>query len=146
MTNRLAQPQAHIGKKGSKRRWLALALLVSWAIPQWALALDPAKSVFQYNCRTWTRQSGLSASGINAITQTKDDFIWLGTQKGLVRYDGVEFRSIILPSVRLFRHQGISSLSPTPMGDLWFGIPNGSFGLYRHDGEFETITNQAWVT
>jgi ligand-binding sensor domain-containing protein len=130
----------------STKQRLAMALLVFGLLPSLALALDPTKTVFQYNCRTWTRQSGLSASGINAITQTKDGFIWLGTQKGLVRYDGVEFKSIILPSVRLFRHQGISSLSATPNGDLWFGIPNGGFGLYRHDGEFETLTNQTWVT
>jgi ligand-binding sensor domain-containing protein len=146
MTTRFARPQAYNGKKGSKRPWLITALLVSLAIPRPAHALDPGKSIFQYNCRTWTRQSGLSASGINAITQTKDDFIWLGTQKGLVRYDGVEFRSIILPSDRLFRHQGISSLCATPNGDLWFAIPNGGFGLYRHNGEFETLTNQPWVT
>jgi ligand-binding sensor domain-containing protein/signal transduction histidine kinase len=146
MTTRLARPEANIGKKGSRKPWLATALLIILAFPPFALALDPAKSVFQYNCRTWTRQSGLSASGINAITQTKDDFIWLGTQKGLVRYDGVEFKAIVLPSVRLFRHQGISSLSATPDGGLWFGIPNGGFGLYRHDTVFETLTNQSWVT
>jgi signal transduction histidine kinase/ligand-binding sensor domain-containing protein len=146
MTTRLARPEARIGKKGSRKPWLATALLFFLAFPRFALALDPAKSVFQYNCRTWTRQSGLSASGINAITQTTDDFIWLGTQKGLVRYDGVEFKPIILPSVRLFRHQGISSLSATPEGGLWFGIPNGGFGLYRNDCVFETLTNQSWVT
>ena len=58
------------------------------------LALDPAKSVFQFNCQSWTRQNGLPPDTITAVTQTKDGYIWLGTQKGLVRFDGFEFKSL----------------------------------------------------
>src|SRR5690348_14255425 len=92
------------------RSWHArhvVAVLIYGALLPPALALDTARTVFQYNCQSWTRPSGLPASGINAITQTKDGFTWLGTQKGLVRYDGVEFKTFTLPSLRLFEHQGI---------------------------------------
>ena len=62
-------------------------------------ALDPAKSVYQYNCQNWTRQNGLPADLITGVTQTKDGYIWLGTQKGMVRFDGVDFKlmNIALP-------------------------------------------------
>jgi ligand-binding sensor domain-containing protein len=123
-----------------------MALLIYWAFLSPVLALDPSKTVFQYSCQTWTRHSGLSANGINAITQTRDGFLWLGTQKGLVRYDGVEFKILTLPSLRLFEHQGISSLSGADNDDLWFGIPNGAFGVYRADSGFAALTNQSWVT
>lgn len=122
------------------------ALLIYGACLSTVLALDPARTVFQYSCQTWTRHSGLSANGINAITQTRDGFIWFGTQKGLVRYDGVEFKILTLPSSRLFEHRGISSLSGAGNDDLWFGIPNGAFGFYRADTGFGALTNQAWVT
>ena len=125
---------------------LALAWLLWATFPPTALALDPAKGIYQYNCQTWTAQSGLDASGVNAIAQTKDAFIWLGTQKGLVRYDGVEFKAMPLPQNQLFRQRGISSLSASSDGDLWFGIANGSVGIYRPDIGFVMLTNQPWAT
>src|ERR1700685_2726508 len=65
-------------------------------LPLSLFALDPAKSVFQFNCQSWTHQSVLPSDGVSSITQTKDGYIWLGTQKGLVRFDGVEFKVINL--------------------------------------------------
>ena len=129
----------------SRPAWRATALLIYCACGSSVLALDPAKTVFQYSCQSWTRDSGLSANGIHAITQTKDGFIWLGTQKGLVRYDGLEFKTFTLPSLPIFEHQGISCLSSGDNGDLWFGIPKGGFGLYRAESGFVAVTNQAWV-
>jgi ligand-binding sensor domain-containing protein/signal transduction histidine kinase len=121
-------------------------LLLPLVLTDRGFALDPAKNLAQYNCQTWTPQSGLPANGINAITQTKGGFIWLGSQRGLVRYDGVEFKSMELPRTRLFQQQGISSLSASTNGDLWFGFLNGAFGLCRRDSIFVALTNQTWVT
>ena len=39
-----------------------------------AHALDPAKSLGQFNRRSWTRENGLPASRINSLTQTKDGY------------------------------------------------------------------------
>src|ERR1041385_2718961 len=89
----------------TRSRWDLVALLMYWAFVPMGSALDPAKTVFQYSCQTWRRHNGLSANGIHAITQTKDGFIWLGTQKGLIRYDGLEFKAFTLPSLPLFEHQ-----------------------------------------
>jgi ligand-binding sensor domain-containing protein len=79
--------------------------------PVRSFALDPAKSVYQYNCQSWTRREDLPANSINAITQTKDGYLWLGTAKGLVRFDGFEFKVIGLPDNVQFQSQVISSLS-----------------------------------
>jgi ligand-binding sensor domain-containing protein/signal transduction histidine kinase len=107
-------------------------------------ALDPARSVYQYNCRSWTRQNGLPANGINAIVQTTDGYIWLGTQNGLVRFDGVEFRPFDLPSRNVFRNHIVSILSPARNGGLWFGLHGGAFGSY--DGHaFVSYEDREWV-
>src|SRR3954468_2722095 len=71
-----------------KRLGVGMCLLLVWP----ALALDPTKSVYQYSCRSWARQNGLSANGVNAVIQSKDGYLWLGTAMGLVRFDGIEFK------------------------------------------------------
>src|ERR1035441_8303335 len=55
----------------------AASFLCAW-LPARGFALDPARNVFQYNCRSWSRQNGLPANTVNAIAQTKDGYIWLG--------------------------------------------------------------------
>ena len=107
-------------------------------------ALDPAKTVYQYNCQSWTRREALPVNSINAITQTKDGYIWFGTSKGLVRFDGLEFKEIGMPDHVQFRSRVISSLSSSKAGGLWFGINAGSLGYY--DGQnFFPATNVNWV-
>jgi ligand-binding sensor domain-containing protein/signal transduction histidine kinase len=126
------------------RRWgwsraLALGILV---LPCSVRALDPGKSVFQFNCQNWTRQNGLPADKISAITQTKDGFIWLGTQNGLFRFDGLEFTAmpIDLPQAPT---QDIRSLSRSKDGELWFAINQGGFGGY--DGrKFFPLVDDRW--
>ncbi|MGD1845251.1 MAG: histidine kinase [Salibacteraceae bacterium] len=64
-------------------RWLCL--LCFWAICGQGLAQD--RCYFQY-----TMEDGLPSSTVYGITQDHDGFIWLGTSRGLVRFDGRQFR------------------------------------------------------
>src|SRR5262249_28102402 len=124
-------------------------LVTAWAficLPCQLMALDPAKSIYQYNCRNWTRQNGLPVNGISAIAQTRDGYLWLGTQKGLVVFDGVQFNLISLPNQHQFWNQTISSLTGSKDGGLWFGINGGSFGYYDGRENFSSIESNKWVT
>ena len=112
--------------------------------PVRSFALDPAKNVYQYNCQSWTRQEDLPANSINAITQTKDGYLWFGTSKGLVRFDGLEFKEIGMPNHVQFRSRIISSLASSKAGGLWFGINGGSLGYYDEQNFF-SATNVSWV-
>ncbi|HZL42421.1 MAG TPA: two-component regulator propeller domain-containing protein [Verrucomicrobiae bacterium] len=104
-------------------RWSSvLILLLAWR----ALGLDPAKTLYQYNCRSWSRQNGLPANGVSAITQTRDGYIWLGTPMGLVRFDGVEFKSIDMGGLR---STIINSLCSSASGGLWLGLDRGAFAF-----------------
>jgi ligand-binding sensor domain-containing protein len=44
------------------------------------VALDPARSIYQHNCQSWTRREDLPANSINAMTQTKDGYLWFPAQ------------------------------------------------------------------
>jgi len=51
-------------------------------------AVDPTRAVFQYVHDSWGTEKGLPGGSITAIAQTSDGYLWIGTDKGLVRFDG----------------------------------------------------------
>jgi ligand-binding sensor domain-containing protein/signal transduction histidine kinase len=104
--------------------WIALALLFLLAPASSTFALDPDRDLSQYTCRNWSRQNGLPGNGVNAIAQTADGYIWLGTSAGLVRFDGVDF---YLLSSKL-RTPTVTSLAAGKRGGLWLGLRDGAFG------------------
>ena len=54
-----------------------------------ALALDPARALTQYQTRHWGPDEGMPCNNVLAVVQTADGYLWLGTEEGLVRFDGV---------------------------------------------------------
>src|SRR5262245_32828117 len=77
-------------------RWLlrsTILLVVLVHVPP-AYALDPARTLTQYVHRIWQVQQGLPQASIYAILQTHDRYLWLGTQTGLVTFDGVRFTAV----------------------------------------------------
>ncbi|HEY2382422.1 MAG TPA: two-component regulator propeller domain-containing protein [Terriglobia bacterium] len=64
-------------------------LLLFLCIP--AFALDPNRALTQYVHRIWQAPQGLPDATITSILQTHDGYLWLGTEAGLVRFDGVRF-------------------------------------------------------
>lgn len=130
-----------MGRIGYRLTVLAGGILLA-LLPEKVLGLDPTRTLSQYVCRSWTREEGLPANGISAIRQTQDGYLWLGTQKGLVRFDGVEFSVAHLPINRYFRFQSISALCASRGGGLWFGIQNGAFGHYSQAAGFTTLPGE----
>src|SRR5689334_7805120 len=63
-------------------------------LPLVALGLDPVRSLTQALHRIWQVPQGLPQASIYSIRQTHDGYLWLGTQTGLVRFDGVRFTSV----------------------------------------------------
>ena len=97
-------------------------------------ALDPNKDLDQYDCRAWTFQNGMPVTSVRAIAQTKDGYIWLGTLKGLVRFDGVGFTLVGVPPVSELRSTCVQALCPSSSGGLWFGLEKSAYGYHAPDG------------
>src|SRR5580658_7506848 len=53
------------------------------------LALNPSLDISQYAHTSWTFRNGFLNGAVYAIAQTPDGYLWLGTQSGVVRFDGV---------------------------------------------------------
>lgn len=99
-------------------------------------ALDPTKTVTQYIHQVW--QDELPQSTILAITQTKNGYIWFGTYKGLVRFDGVHFTVFDYSTNKNLKSNNIRALYEDKAGTLWVGTNEGL--CYLKDGEIHTFT------
>src|SRR5258705_5203907 len=71
----------------SKPRILLALLLLAFSTT--AFALNPELDVNQYAHTAWKIRDGFTKGTISSITQTPDGYLWLGTEFGLLRFDGV---------------------------------------------------------
>ncbi len=105
-----------------------------------ATALDPMRSVTQYDLRSWQTDAGLPQNSIQAITQSPDGYIWAGTQEGLVRFDGVRFTVYDKNSLTEMRSNDILSLFVDREGTLWAGTSSGGV-LRMANGRFSPASS-----
>lgn len=121
----------------NRHRWvlrvpLLLAVLLIWlAVAAPVRALDPDKSFHHYVRNAWSLQQGLPQISVHAITQDRRGYLWVGTQAGLARFDGIRFVTYTpedtpgLPGIQ------IRSLYLDKAGKLWIGTYKG---LAVYDG------------
>jgi ligand-binding sensor domain-containing protein/signal transduction histidine kinase len=83
------------------------------------LALDPSKTLTQDAHRIWGQEEGLFQPTIYSILQTRDGFLWLGTQDSLIRFDGMRFREFDESSNAAFHRALVRSLLEDKQGRLW---------------------------
>ncbi len=94
----------------------------------------------EYRFDSWTAENGLPHNSIKAILQTRDGYLWMTTDRGLTRFDGVRFRSFSAndtPGIASDRYSG-NTLLEDRQGNLWAGTM--ASGLLRyHYGTFQSF-------
>jgi ligand-binding sensor domain-containing protein len=98
-------------------------LSVLWCVD--ARALQPSLDITQYAHTAWTARDGFLKGAVRSIVQTPDGYLWLGTEFGLVRFDGVRFVSWNPPSGQQLPSTNIRSLLAARDGTLWIGTLEG---------------------
>ena len=105
-----------------------------------ASALEPSTPLASYGRQSWVMENGLPQNTVQALTQTRDGFIWLGTEVGLVRFDGNGFALFDHNSSPALPGSDVRCLLETSDGALWVGT---SEGLARwKDGAVTAFTSQ----
>lgn len=95
----------------------------------------PDLNLSQYVSQKWDIRDGLSQNSISQIAQTDNGFLWLGSQEGVVRFDGFDFRVFDKANTPIFTANEISVLVSDQQGGLWLGF-NGGGILHWQNGEF----------
>ncbi len=115
------------------RRVSAAGLVLCAALVPPLAALDPERSLSQYQHGSWRVADGLPQSSVQAIARTPDGYLWLGTRGGLARFDGFDFQTFDRLDTEALRLDDIWSLAVDGAGDLWIAVNGG--GLVRRTGE-----------
>src|SRR5713101_5320696 len=99
------------------------------AIP--AKALDPQKLISQFTHTSWTAKDGVPGP-VRAIAQTPDGYLWLGTEGGLYRFDGLHFAAWEPGSWEQTLGSSVWSLCTSRDGGLWIGFSSGGISQLRN--------------
>jgi signal transduction histidine kinase/ligand-binding sensor domain-containing protein len=86
-----------------------------------AFALDPSLDISQYAHTSWIVRDGFSLGNIYAMAQTPDGYLWLGSEFGLFRFDGVHPVQWQPPAGQKLPDKNINALLVTRDGTLWIG-------------------------
>ena len=104
-------------------RHIALGILL--ACCRCASALNPSLDINQYAHKAWTVRDGYFQGLIFAFAQTPDGYLWLGTEFGLMRFDGVRSVPWQPPAGQNLPGRSIKSLLAARDGRLWIGTREG---------------------
>ena len=114
-----------------KHRRAVIGLAILLACCPCAFTLDPSLEANQYAHTAWTVRDGFSMGNIYAMAQTPDGYLWLGTEFGLFRFNGVRSIRWQPPAGQHLPDNNINSLLVTRDGILWIGT---FAGLVTWDG------------
>jgi ligand-binding sensor domain-containing protein/signal transduction histidine kinase len=115
-----------------------IILLLLLIVPASVYALDPNRSLSEFGNQVWLTENGLPQNTVQAILQTRDGYLWIGTQEGLARFNGTSFVIFDKANTPQLKSNDIRALLEDRSGTLWIGT---SYGLVRmQSGKFTSFT------
>ncbi len=105
--------------------WLLFLSTALWAV-------DPETHISQYAHTAWRVQDGYFGGRPLAVTQTTDGYVWIGTEAGLLPFDGVTFAAWTPPAGQRLSSPNVRSLLGASDGSLWIGTRGGLSRLRDH--------------
>jgi ligand-binding sensor domain-containing protein/signal transduction histidine kinase len=103
------------------RRWLVSVLLLTGGVVQ----LSAQSGLDWMTSHVWRMQDGLPDQIVQAIAQTPDHYLWIGTKLGLVRFDGFHFLEYGGDAAPALRDFGVDCILVARDSSLWVGTQGG---------------------
>jgi signal transduction histidine kinase/ligand-binding sensor domain-containing protein len=134
----------------SSRLWRYAIVLGTVAIwPIVGRAMDPDRALSQYLRDRWEKSSGFTHGPVYGITQTRDGYLWIAAEKGVVRFDGLRFRLFQPLQPTATTDTAALGVLPDPDGGLWTGLRRAALMRLRN-GAFENALStsgppESWV-
>jgi len=118
-------------------RWPLMGIVLAGLVTN-ARALDPNRMPSQYIREQWTTEPRFPGGVVNGIAQTTDGYLWIGTDRGLIRFDGFNFRPVSLTSIAVAANVSILQVLTDAGGKLWVR-PQGADLVRQKEGRFESV-------
>src|SRR5882762_1483167 len=105
--------------RASLRKMAIFHALLLW------LSVCHAQDLRYLSHQAWSTEEGLPQSSVHSILQTEDGYLWIATEGGLARFDGVTFHVFSRNTDRAFLSDDICCLTKDKAGSLWIGTADG---------------------
>jgi PAS domain S-box-containing protein len=122
----------------TQTRWTLIGIVLAGLVTD-ARALDPNRQPSQYVRGQWTTETGFPGGAVNGIAQTADGYLWIGTDRGLLRFDGFNFRPVSFTPIAAASNVPILQLLADAGGKLWIR-PQGAYLVRQRDRKFESVS------
>ena len=109
----------------------AFVLMVLGPAARQAAALDPKVGLSQYHSLTWQIENGLPQNSVQALLQSREGYIWIGTQAGLARFDGIRFVVFDRSNTPEMGRENIRALAEDVDGSIWAATDSGLLRFLR---------------
>jgi ligand-binding sensor domain-containing protein/signal transduction histidine kinase/DNA-binding NarL/FixJ family response regulator len=116
-----------------------ILIFLLWPSSGWAL--HPQKKITQYIQDTWKLEEGLPQMTVQTVIRSRQGYLWLGTQEGLVRFDGIQFKTFTKANVAQLLNDWIWTLYQDREGNLWIGTDGGGLTCLKN-GKFITFNGK----
>ncbi len=113
------------------RRYLALLIVVTATVSAQQSLRDPSTPLSALIRTSWTVENGLPQNTVTGLLQSRDGYVWIATQEGLTRFDGVRFTTFNRESAPGLPSNSITALMQDHVGRIWVGT---NAGLATIDG------------
>ena len=107
-------------------------------------AVDSHRMISQYARDHWTVENEFPGGTVSSIAQTPDGYLWIGTDKGLFRFDGLSFRAFQQARPESLPIGPVLQLMTDRSGNLWILLTNTTL-LRLRDGKFELGREEAEI-
>src|SRR5215831_12818947 len=122
-----------------------LTVLVFACLVSPSYGLDPNRQLSQYIWQRWGTESEFPGGPIHTIWQTPDGYLWIGTDGGIVRFDGFNFRTVPLAPYIPDPNGPVLGLTTDSDGNLMVQ-PQGGGLLRQRSGGFEGVDTEGLVS
>ena len=134
LRNLSTSPDSH--REGRRLLKSVLAALAVVCLAHPVYPIDPNRMLSQYIRDHWGVEQGFTGGSVTSFAQTPDGYLWIGTEKGLIRFDGLTFRLFQQASPTTFPIRAVQGLMTDAQGNLWILLQSTKILRYR-DGKFE---------
>jgi ligand-binding sensor domain-containing protein/signal transduction histidine kinase len=128
--------------KRERPRWpskLLLAVLTMVCFAASANALSSNKAISEYIRDRWDAGAGFPGGPVNAFAQTPDGYLWIATEKGLVRFDGLNFVLIEDSESTTVPFGPVLGLALDANGSLWIRLQGPTLMVRDRSGAFRSV-------
>lgn len=102
-------------------------------------------TVPEYIVDSWNTEQGLPNNSVNALLQTRQGYLWVGTSEGLAYFDGIRFTPVRTPDAPGEKPDSITALCEDHEGHLWIGTQSGGILVYVK-GHLQRFTTASGLT